>query len=91
MDLTSTATTIFTTNGISPQIGILLLIALCSILMSMQDWRIGIISFVLGSTIFEIISYIMAWDTVLSAGILFCSIILMAFSLFVTKQGGQLI
>jgi len=38
MDLTSTATTIFTTNGISPQIGILLLIALCSILMSMQDW-----------------------------------------------------
>jgi hypothetical protein len=91
MDLTSIVDVLFVNNGITFPIGIILLLAFCSVLMAMQDWRIGVMSFFMGNVVAFIAFYFMGLDMVIITLMLFVSIILMAFSIFATRQGGQLV
>jgi hypothetical protein len=90
MDITSVITLLFANNGISLEIGLILLMAACSVLMSIQDYRISLISLFLGSAILIVTFTIAGLDTLYITYTFLISIILLAFSIFATRQGGQL-
>lgn len=91
MDLLSVFNMIFLNNGITMEIGFLLLLGFCSVLMSMQDWRIAMISFFMGSVVEYILFYYLHWNMVFITIILLVSIILMAFTIFAVRNEGKLV
>ena len=90
MDLTSVVDVLFANNGITFPLGLILLLAFCSVLMAMQDWRIGVLSFFMGTVVEYIAFYYMGLDMIIITLMLFVSIIIMAFSIFAIRQGGQI-
>ena len=90
MDLTSVVDVLFVNNGITFPIGLILLLAFCSVLMAMQDWRIGVMSFFMGTVVEFIAFYYLGLDMTIITLMLLVSIIIMAFSIWAIRSGGQI-
>jgi hypothetical protein len=82
---------LFVVNGITMSIGLTLLFVFIGILMAMSDFRIGLIALFLCSGINFILQSFLGFEMTVATYFLFISLILMALSIFVIRQGGQVV
>jgi hypothetical protein len=80
---------LFSAFNLSYSDGVLFFVLVIAFIMSIQDYRIGFISLLLFSTLAYILFTILNWPTLHATIILFISIVLLAFSLFINNNGGK--
>jgi hypothetical protein len=88
--LTNAVNGIVAANGLTFETACLVILVILALLFTVQDYRIGLMAWFIGSLALFVFLFNFNLDYTLSLYSVFISLICMAFSIFLAREGGRI-